>query len=184
MLIGVLGVALIVGTDFAATDTTALLQVGIVVIGYALGPAILARRLDGLPTVGVMAVSLTLVALVFAPVAASQWPTATPSANVLIAVVVLATVCTALVRAVRRAHRSGGAGPRHRHHLHQSGRGGVPRRAGAPETFTVPMAVGFALVIAGSVLATRPAGPRSWPDTGGRLIAAPEVPISTGRATR
>ena len=45
LLIGLVGVALIVGADFAATDTTALLQVGVVVVGYALGPAILARRL-------------------------------------------------------------------------------------------------------------------------------------------
>ena len=68
MLIGVAGVALIVGADFGATDTTALLQIGVVVVGYALGPAILARRLHGLPTVGIMAVSLTLVAIVFLPI--------------------------------------------------------------------------------------------------------------------
>jgi len=63
MLVGIAGVALIVGADFGTTDTTALLQMGVVVVGYALGPAILARKLDGLPTVGIMAVSLTLVAI-------------------------------------------------------------------------------------------------------------------------
>ena len=68
MLIGIAGVALIVGADFGTTDTTALIQIGVVVVGYALGPAILARRLDGLPTVGIMAVSLTLVAIVFVPI--------------------------------------------------------------------------------------------------------------------
>ena len=95
MLLGVFGVVFIVGADFSASDTTALLQVGVVVVGYALGPAILARRLDGLPTVGIMAVSLTLVAIVFVPIAATQWPATMPSADALIAVVVLATVCTA-----------------------------------------------------------------------------------------
>jgi len=74
MLVGIAAVALIVGADFGTTDTTALIQMGVVVVGYALGPAILARRLDGLPTVGVMAVSLTLVAILFVPVGLSQAP--------------------------------------------------------------------------------------------------------------
>ena len=42
------------------------------------------------------------------------------------------------------------------------------------ETFTVPMAIGFVLVIAGSMLATRAGagrGPGAY--AGGRLIAAP-----------
>jgi drug/metabolite transporter (DMT)-like permease len=157
MLLGIAGVAFIVGADFAATDTTALLQIGVVVVGYALGPAILARRLAGLPTVGIMAVSLTLVAVLFAPIAATQWPTSTPSANALIAVVVLATVCTAaafilfgaLIEAVGpvRATVITYINP------------AVATVLGVVvlgETFTVPMAIGFAMVIAGSILATRP----------------------------
>jgi drug/metabolite transporter (DMT)-like permease len=158
MLIGLVGVVAIVGADFGATDPTALVQVAIVVVGYALGPAILARRLDGLPTVGIMAVSLTLVAIVFAPIAASQWPVVTPSAQALVSVVVLATVCTAaafilfgaLIDAVGpvRATVITYINP------------AVAAVLGVlvlHETFTVPMAIGFVLVIAGSILATRPA---------------------------
>jgi drug/metabolite transporter (DMT)-like permease len=158
MLVGIAGVALIVGADFGSTDTTALLQMGVVVVGYALGPAILARKLGGLPTVGIMAVSLTLVAILFVPIAATQWPTTMPSANALIAVVVLAVVCTAaafilfgaLIDAVGpvRATVITYINP------------AVAAVLGVfvlNETFTVPMAIGFALVIAGSVLATRPA---------------------------
>jgi drug/metabolite transporter (DMT)-like permease len=158
MLLGVVGVAFIVGADFSASDTTALLQIGVVVVGYALGPAILARRLAGLPTVGIMAVSLTMVAVVFAPIAASQWPTVMPSTNALIAVVVLATVCTAtafilfgaLIDAVGpvRATVITYINP------------AVAAVLGVlvlNETFTVPMGIGFALVIGGSMLATRPA---------------------------
>jgi drug/metabolite transporter (DMT)-like permease len=158
MLLGIVGVTFIVGADFAASDATALLQIGVVVFGYALGPAILARRLDGLPTVGIMAVSLTLVAIVFMPIAASQWPTVTPSANALIAVAVLGTICTAaafilfgaLIDAVGpvRATVITYINP------------AVAAVLGVlvlHETFTVPMAMGFALVIAGSMLATRPA---------------------------
>jgi len=157
MLIGLVGVVAIVGTNFAATDTVALVQMGIVVVGYALGPAILARRLDGLPTVGIMAVSLAGCAIAFAPIAATQSPTVMPSAQVVVAVVVLATVCTAaafllfgaLIDAVGpvRATVITYINP------------AVAAVLGVlvlQETFTVPMAVGFALVILGSMLATRP----------------------------
>ncbi len=44
LLIGLVGVAAIVGGDFDAADPIALLQIAVVVIGYAAGPAILARR--------------------------------------------------------------------------------------------------------------------------------------------
>ena len=158
MLVGIAGVALIVGADFGTTDTTALIQMAIVVVGYALGPAILARRLDGLPTVGVMAVSLTLVAIVFVPIGVSQSPSEMPSTNVLISVVVLATVCTAaafllfgaLIDAIGpvRATVITYINP------------AVAAVLGVvvlSETFTVAMGIGFALVIAGSMLATRPA---------------------------
>jgi drug/metabolite transporter (DMT)-like permease len=158
MLLGIAGVAFIVGADFAATDTTALLQIGVVVVGYALGPAILARRLEGLPTVGIMAVSLTLVAIVFVPIAATQWPTVMPSANGLIAVVVLAPVCTAAAFILFGALIDS-VGPV-RATVITYINPAVAAVLGVlvlQETFTVPMAIGFALVIAGSMLATRPA---------------------------
>ena len=105
LLIGLVGVAAIVWGDFATTDATALLEVAIVVVGYAVGPAILARRLGGLPSVGVMALSLTLCAVVYVPIAAVQLPSVVPSPNVLAAVAVLAVLCTAVgVSCVRRPH--------------------------------------------------------------------------------
>ena len=157
MLIGLVGVVAIVGADFQATDTTALVQVAIVVVGYALGPAILARRLDGLPTVGIMAVSLTLCAIVFAPIAASQWPTVMPSAQALIAIVVLATVCTAAAILLFGAliDEVGPVRATVITYINPA----VAAVLGVfvlRETFTVPMAVGFVLVITGSMLAARP----------------------------
>ena len=95
LLIGLVGVAAIVGADYAASDPTAFLQIAVVVVGYAVGPAILARRLGGLPTIGVMALSLALCAVVYVPIAAVQWPSVVPSANVIASVVILAVVCTA-----------------------------------------------------------------------------------------
>jgi drug/metabolite transporter (DMT)-like permease len=157
MFIGLLGVAAIVGTEFAATDPTALVQMAIVVVGYALGPAILARRLDGLPTVGVMAVSLTMCAVVFAPLAATQWPSATPSAQALISIVVLATICTAAAFLVFGAliDEVGPVRATVITYINPA----VAAVLGVlvlQETFTAPMAIGFVLVIAGSMLATRP----------------------------
>jgi drug/metabolite transporter (DMT)-like permease len=157
MLIGLVGVVAIVGTEFGAADTTALVQVGIVVVGYALGPAILARRLDDLPIVGIMAVSLTLVAILFAPIAANQWPTVAPSTQALVAIVVLATVCTAAAFLLFGAliDEVGPVRATVITYINPA----VAAVLGVlvlRETFTVPMAVGFVLVIGGSMLAARP----------------------------
>jgi hypothetical protein len=49
LLIELTGVAATVGPDFKASNTSALVELGIVVVGYAVVPAILSRRLGGLP---------------------------------------------------------------------------------------------------------------------------------------
>jgi drug/metabolite transporter (DMT)-like permease len=157
LAIGLVGVAAIVGGDYATSDPTALLQVAVVVVGYAVGPAILARRLGGLPAVGVMALSLTLCAIVYAPIAATQWPMVMPSANVVAAVVTLALVCTAAAFLVFAALIDE-IGPV-RATVITYVNPAVAAVLGVlvlNETFSAPMGVGFALVILGSTLATRP----------------------------
>src|SRR6266581_9792321 len=52
--LGLAGVALIVGFDLRASDPIALVEMALVVIGYAVGPAILARYLTGIPSVTVI----------------------------------------------------------------------------------------------------------------------------------
>ncbi len=96
LLFGLAGVAAIVGVSVDASNATALLQMAVVVVCYAVGPAILARRLGGLPSVGVMALSLSICALVYAPIAIAQRPAVVPSAGVLGAIAILAVVCTAV----------------------------------------------------------------------------------------
>jgi drug/metabolite transporter (DMT)-like permease len=169
LVIGLVGVAAIVGGDYATTDPTALLQVAVVVVGYAVGPAILARRLAGLPAVGVMALSLTLCAIVYAPIAAVQWPAVMPSPNVVLAVVVLAVVCTAAAFLVFAALIDE-VGPV-RATVITYVNPAVAAVLGIlvlNETLSVAMGIGFVLVIVGSTLATRPprahAGARSLPD--------------------
>jgi drug/metabolite transporter (DMT)-like permease len=158
LLAGLAGVVAIVGGDFQASDTTALLSVGVVVIGYAVGPAILSRRLAGLPAVGVMALSLALCAVVYAPIAALQWPSVLPSTNALTAVAILATVCTAAAFLLFAALIAE-VGPV-RATVITYVNPAVAAVLGVlvlQETFTVAMAIGFGLVIVGSTLATRPA---------------------------
>jgi len=95
LALGIVGVAAIVGLDVGQVSVVALLEVGGVAVGYAIGPLILSRRLTDMPALGVVAASLALTALVYAPLAAVRWPASTPSAHVVESVVALAVVCTA-----------------------------------------------------------------------------------------
>jgi drug/metabolite transporter (DMT)-like permease len=164
LLVGLVGVAAIVGGDFQASDTTALLQVLVVVVGYAVGPAILSRRLGGLPSIGVMALSLTFCALLYAPIAAAQWPSVVPSTNALFALATLGVLCTA-VAFLLFAELISEIGPV-RATVITYVNPAVAAVLGVlvlRETFSVAMGIGFALVIAGSTLATRPSGSGSAP---------------------
>jgi drug/metabolite transporter (DMT)-like permease len=156
LLIGLVGVAAIVGGDYATSDPTALLQIVVVVVGYAVGPAILARRLGGLPTVGVMALSLALCAVVYVPIAAVQWPSVVPSTNVILSVVILAVVCTAAAFLVFAAliDEIGPVRATVITYINPA----VAAVLGVlvlRESFTPAMGIGFVLVILGSTLATR-----------------------------
>lgn len=157
LLVGLAGVAGIVGADFDAADAGALLAMAVVVVGYALGPAILARRLAGVPSLGVMAVSLGLCAVTYAPIAALQWPSAVPSTDALLAIAVLGTVCTAAAFLLFAALIAE-VGPV-RATVITYVNPAVAALLGVlvlRETFTLAMAAGFVLVILGSALATRP----------------------------
>ncbi|MEA2518018.1 MAG: hypothetical protein QOF49_98, partial [Chloroflexota bacterium] len=181
LLCGFVGVAAIVGSDFGSSDATSLVQVAIVVVGYAIGPAILARRLGGLPTVAVMALSLTLCAIVFAPIAAVQLPAVVPSPNVLASIAVLAVICTAAAFMVFAALVDE-VGPV-RATVITYVNPAVAAVLGVlvlHEAFTAAMALGFVLVIAGSMLATRRG--RTTPPAAARLPSAADPgPASGGR---
>lgn len=98
ILLGMAGVAALVGFEIGGSDLHAVAEIAIVVIGYALGPAILAHWIPELPGIGVTAVSLAVTAIVYVPFVAvtGAFPTAWPSLEVIVAIVVLATVCSAL----------------------------------------------------------------------------------------
>src|SRR5207244_4015753 len=143
------------GLDVGQVSVAALIEVALVAVGYAIGPIILSRSLDGLPALGVVAASLALTALVYAPFAATHWPSATPSAHVIESVLGLAVVCTALAFLVFFALIAE-VGPVRATVITYIN----PAVAGLlgvtllNEHLTAGMLAGFALVLAGCVLAT------------------------------
>jgi drug/metabolite transporter (DMT)-like permease len=156
LLIGLLGVLAIVGLDFSASDIGSLVAIFIVVVGYALGPAILSRRLAGVSSMGVMSLSLTMCAIVYLPLAAVQLPTAPISLDAIVSVLILGIVCTAAAFLLF-ADLIVEVGPV-RATVITYINPAVAAVLGVlvlNESFTVGMAVGFVLVIAGSALATR-----------------------------
>jgi drug/metabolite transporter (DMT)-like permease len=96
LLVGIGGVAALVGLDVGQIDAVALVEVALVAVGYAIGPIILSRSMSDLPPYGVVSASLLLSALVYLPFAAVRWPASLPSAHVLESVLGLAVVCTAI----------------------------------------------------------------------------------------
>lgn len=156
LALGLVGVAAIVGLDLHASDIRALVEMAVVAIGYAVGPAILRRYLTGVPSVSVIGISLAACAVAYAPLAAMQWPHVMPSAGVLASVGVLAVVCTALAFLLFFAliERIGPVRATVITYINPA----VAALVGVTilhETFTIGMGVGFVLVLAGSVLATR-----------------------------
>src|SRR6185369_14965084 len=96
LLVGMAGVAALVGFEVGAGDVRAIVAVAFVVIGYAMGPAILARTLSDLPSMGVVAASLAISAVAYLPAGIVQAPSAWPSGQAVLAVLALAVVCTAV----------------------------------------------------------------------------------------
>lgn len=156
LIVGFAGVALVVGLDVAADDLVAVGEVGLVVIGYAIGPMIISRRLQGAPPVGVVAASLAVTALVYAPIGIAQLPTAMPSTPALFSVAFLGVVCTAVAFLLFFA-LIGEVGPI-RATIITYFNPAVALVLGVlllNEPFTIGIALGFALIASGSLVATR-----------------------------
>ncbi len=156
LALGVLGVAAIVGVSLEGASVVPVAQVGLVAVCYAVGPAILQRWLADLPALGVIAASLAVTALIYAPVAAFSIPEEVPSPEALASVVGLAVVCTALAFVVFFALIAE-VGPVRATVITyvNPAVAAVLGVAILGEAFTLGMGVGFVLVLLGSVLATR-----------------------------
>lgn len=157
LFVGLAGVATLVGVDVKGTDLPALAEMAVVVVGYALGPLIISHRLGDLPGVGVVAASVTITALAYAPWAATHLPHHL-SLEVLGAVATLSLVCTTAAF-VLFFDLISEVGP-NRATVITYVNPAVAVVLGITtlgEPFGAGLAVGFPLVLAGSVLATGPA---------------------------
>jgi drug/metabolite transporter (DMT)-like permease len=157
LLLGFVGVAVLLGLDVSANDFGAVVEMGLVVLCYAIGPLIIARKLSGIPSGGVVAASLAITALIYAPVAFAQLPDTLPPVSVLGAVAVLGVVCTALAFLVFFALIAE-VGPV-RAQMITYVNPAVALALGVlilGEPFTLGAAIGFGLIVLGLALATRP----------------------------
>lgn len=96
IVLGLAGVAVLLGLDVRGAQLGSVAQVLAVALGYAIGPLIASRYLSEQSSLALAAVSLALVAVAYLPVAVVQAPSHLPSASVLASVVTLGVVCTAL----------------------------------------------------------------------------------------
>ncbi|HVA42028.1 MAG TPA: DMT family transporter [Acidimicrobiales bacterium] len=157
LALGLAGVAVLVGVDVHGTSFLAAGEMIVVVTGYAVGPILINRQLSDLPGVGVVAVSLAMTALAYAPWAVTHPPHRFP-ASVIGSVVGLTVVCTALAF-VLFFQLIAEVGPS-RATVITYVNPAVAVLLGVVvlgEPFGPGLAIGFPLVLLGSILATAPA---------------------------
>jgi drug/metabolite transporter (DMT)-like permease len=155
LVVGFAGVATLAGIDVGGSEWLALVEIGIVAVGYSLGPLIVSRRLADVPSLGVVSVAIALTALGYAPFALTRLPhhvTFEAGASVL----GLALICTALAFMVFFALIAE-VGPA-RSTVITYVNPAVAVILGVTllgERFTAGIAIGFPMILAGSLLATR-----------------------------
>ncbi|HEY8826219.1 MAG TPA: EamA family transporter [Jatrophihabitantaceae bacterium] len=160
LLLGVVGVAMLVGLDLGQVQVGALLEIAVVVVGYAVAPVIMVRRLADLPSIPVVSAALLLTAIAYLPYAVLRPPRSLPG-EAIGSILVLGTVCTALAFVLFFALIND-IGPA-RATVITYVNPAVAVLFGITllgERFTLGMAIGFPLILAGSVLAARRASVR------------------------
>jgi drug/metabolite transporter (DMT)-like permease len=176
LLLGIGGVVALLGLDVGEVHAVPLAEMGMVVLAYAIGPAIFSRYLAGVPGIGVVVLSLALTAVGYLPVAIVDPPAQLP-ADVVWSVLGLATICTALAFIVFFALISA-IGPA-RATVITYVNPAVAVLLGVvllDEKFTIGMAVGFPMILAGSVLAARRRSPGTTASSVPSPVAEPVTP--------
>ncbi len=157
LAIGLAGVAVLAAPAMGDGSPWAIVEVLLVAVCYATAPIIAARRLSDVPALPMTAVCLGGAALVYAPPAILTWPQTLPDGRVLAALAGLAVLCTALAFLVFFALIRE-VGPS-RALVFTYVNPAVAVTAGVlvlGEPLTASILVSFALILAGSVLATAP----------------------------
>jgi drug/metabolite transporter (DMT)-like permease len=155
LIIGLAGVAVLAAPDLSGGSALPVAEVLLVALGYATAPLIAARKLADVPALPMTAACLSLGALVWLPAAIATWPQRVPSGRALAALAALGVICTAcaflvFLALIREAGTS-------RAMVFTYVNPAVAVAAGVAflsEPFTVTIAVAFALILTGSLLAT------------------------------
>jgi len=157
MVLGVIGIATLLGLDVAGAQWLALGAVVLTVIGYGTAPLIISRQLSAVSGVAASAVALSITTVVYAPFALPRLDqVGAASGQALLAVAALGVVCTALALALFFALIRE-VGPQ-RALVITFVNPAVAVLLGVlllGEPFTLGIAVGLPLVLVGCVLATR-----------------------------
>jgi drug/metabolite transporter (DMT)-like permease len=182
LLIGLAGVALLAGPKLIGSGATSgsaksVGEVLFVALCYATGPIIANRKLAEVPPLVMTAACLVLASVVYAPLAALEWPSAVPSAKVLLSLAGLAVLCTAAAFIIffRLIAEAGPARATVITYINPA----VAVTLGAlvlNERVTPLMIGAFATILVGSVLATRPPRPQPGPDATPAGSAEPAEP--------
>lgn len=164
LLIGLGGVALLVGPNLIGSHASGAIarsvaEVLFVAMCYATGPLIANRKLDRVPSVALTAASLSVATVVYAPLAALDWPSSVPSAKVLASIAGLAVICTAAAFLLffRLISEVGPARASVITYINPA----IAVSLGVAvlgERVTPTMLLAFGTILVGSVLATRPSG--------------------------
>ena len=153
---GLAGVVALVGINVGNGDIVGVVELLIVDLCWAVAPIVVVKRLGGLSSVNVAMAALWINTLAFSPMAATHWP-ASVSRETIVAVLILAVLCTALAMVVYMGL------------LHEVG----PSRSAIityvnplvavllgmvilGEPLTLGIAIATPLILIGSVLATAP----------------------------
>jgi drug/metabolite transporter (DMT)-like permease len=98
LAVGLLGVAALVGLDSltGSIDPLSVAELLVVAVGYAVAPVIAERRLADVPTMGVIAIAISVVAILYLPWTVGAYAGGLPSSKVVWSILVLAFVCTGL----------------------------------------------------------------------------------------
>ena len=154
LAIGFAGVAALVGLDIHFGDLAAVGALALVSLGYATGPIVIDRKLAGVPPLGVVTASITLAMLFYAPFVAPLWP-AHPTAGAITSVIALGIVCTAAAFVLFFALIAEVGPARATVITYVNPLVAIALGvAFLGEPLTLGMAIGFPLVVAGSILGT------------------------------
>jgi drug/metabolite transporter (DMT)-like permease len=156
LAIGFVGVGSLVGFDISGGTALSIAAVGITVIGYALGPIIIDKKLHDVPSLPVITAALAINTIIYLPFGIWQWPTTPVPASAWASMIVLGVLCTAVAFVALFALIGDVGAPRAQVITYINPAVAVVLGiAVLSEPLTIGIAIGFPLVLIGSWLGTR-----------------------------